>query len=174
MIKFDENCPKRKPSNSQVHVHAVITFQFEKTHKTIPWTEFSRKKRTWISIVLQDIFWTSTYFSQRSLKALYFSRDNLSFIIKTSYRSFFHYPSSYIYNNLLLEHFYKLYYSAMKWFTSVLEFEDFHPKLLFQIPEKILIMKKSHGNIINCQLMTKARSVNADLHNNFTSKFFCI
>lgn len=35
-MKFDENCPKRKPSNSQVHVHAVIFFQFEKTHKTIP------------------------------------------------------------------------------------------------------------------------------------------
>lgn len=36
-MKFDENCPKRKPSNSQVHVHAVITFQFEKKNqKTIP------------------------------------------------------------------------------------------------------------------------------------------
>lgn len=31
LTKFDENCQKRKPSNSQVHVHAVITFQFEKT-----------------------------------------------------------------------------------------------------------------------------------------------
>lgn len=29
-MKFDEHCPKRKPSNSQVHVHAEITFQFEK------------------------------------------------------------------------------------------------------------------------------------------------
>lgn len=29
-MKFDENCPKRKPFNSQVHVHTVITFQFEK------------------------------------------------------------------------------------------------------------------------------------------------
>lgn len=36
LMKFDENYPKRKPSNSQVHVYAVITFQFEKTHKTIP------------------------------------------------------------------------------------------------------------------------------------------
>lgn len=37
LMKFDKNCPKRKPFNSQVHVHVVITFQFEKkTHKTIP------------------------------------------------------------------------------------------------------------------------------------------
>lgn len=36
-MTFDENCPKRKPSNSQVHVYAVITFQFEKkNHKTLP------------------------------------------------------------------------------------------------------------------------------------------
>lgn len=34
-MKFDENCPKRKPSNSQVHVHAVITFQFEKKAKKL-------------------------------------------------------------------------------------------------------------------------------------------
>lgn len=50
----------------------------------------------------------------------------------------------------------------MKGFISVVE--D-----LFQISEKELILTKSHGNIINCQLMTKASSVNADLHNNFTT-----
>lgn len=32
-MKFDENCPKRKAFNSQVHVHVVITFSLKKPIK---------------------------------------------------------------------------------------------------------------------------------------------
>lgn len=72
LMKFDENCPKRKPSNSQVHVYAVITFQFEKNPIKLD-HELSFLGRKEHELILFYRIFSGLVPTQRSLQALYFS-----------------------------------------------------------------------------------------------------